>query len=68
VAVVLRDRPGELLALFTASAGVNIEDLRIDHAPHQPTGVVDLAVLPEAAADLARALRAAGWECSVKST
>jgi prephenate dehydrogenase len=68
VAVVLRDRPGELLALFTASAVVNIEDVHIDHAPHQPTGVVDLAVLPESAAELARALRAAGWECSVKST
>lgn len=68
LAVVLVDRPGELARLLTAAAaaGINVEDLRIDHALHQPTGVVDLAVRPEAAAALRAAVEGAGWACALR--
>ena len=48
VPVVLADRPGELARLFAdaGAAGVNIEDIRIEHSPGQPVGLVELAVAP----------------------
>ncbi|HEX6196940.1 MAG TPA: prephenate dehydrogenase [Jiangellaceae bacterium] len=63
VAVVLADEPGQLAALFAdaARAGVNIEDVRIDHRPGQPAGLVELDVRVDAEATLARALRGQGW-------
>ena len=63
VGVVLQDRPGELARLLTAAgdAGVNVEDLAIEHAPDHPVGYVDLDVRPEQADRLIDALRAAGW-------
>jgi len=63
VQVVIGDRPGELARLFTAAgaAGINIEDVRIEHSPGLPAGVAELSVRPEAAADLTAALAAAGW-------
>jgi prephenate dehydrogenase len=64
VPVVIADRPGELGRLFAAAArtGVNLEDVRIDHAQGRPTGLVELEVRPESAADLAAELRADGFE------
>lgn len=64
VPVVIADRPGELGRLFAAvgETGVNLEDVRIDHAQGRPTGIVELEVRPERAADLAAGLRAAGYE------
>jgi prephenate dehydrogenase len=63
VGVVLADRPGELARLFTAAgeAGVNVEDVAIEHAPDHPVGYVDLDVRPEQADRLLAALREAGW-------
>jgi prephenate dehydrogenase len=63
VAVVVDDRPGQLAALFADAgrAGVNIEDVRIEHSPGQPVGVVELDVRPGAETMLASALRTAGW-------
>ncbi len=63
VQAVIGDRPGELARVFTAAgaAGVNIEDVRIEHSPGLPVGVVELSVRPEAAAGLSAALAAAGW-------
>lgn len=63
VGVVLPDRPGELARLLGAAgeAGVNIEDLSIDHAPDHPVGYVDLDVRPEQADALLTALADAGW-------
>ena len=48
VPVVLADRPGELarLVVDVGSAGVNIEDIRIEHSPGQPVGLVELSVAP----------------------
>lgn len=56
------DRPGRLAQLFelAAIAGVNIEDVRIDHAPQQPTGTVALAVPSASLGALRRAFAAAG--------
>ena len=63
VPVVVPDRPGELARLFVAAgaAGVNIEDVTIEHSPGRPVGLVELAVRPEAADALADALTRAGW-------
>jgi prephenate dehydrogenase len=63
VAVVVPDSPGELARLFQAAgdAGVNIEDLAIEHSPGLPVGVAELSVKPEAAEQLADELRARGW-------
>jgi prephenate dehydrogenase len=64
VPVVIEDRPGELGRLFAAAAatGVNLEDVRIDHAQGRPTGLVELEVRPESAAALSAGLRSDGWE------
>jgi prephenate dehydrogenase len=63
VQVVIADTPGELARLFAAAgaAGVNIEDVRIEHSPGLPVGVAELSVRPEAAAALSGALATAGW-------
>lgn len=63
VQVVIRDQPGELARLFQVAgqAGVNIEDIGIEHSPGLPVGVAELTVRPEAAAQLTRALASAGW-------
>ncbi len=51
VQVVLADRPGELARLFNAAgaAGVNIEDIRLEHSPGLPVGVAELSVRPDQA-------------------
>jgi prephenate dehydrogenase len=63
VQVVIRDQPGELSRLFDAAgaAGVNIEDVRIEHSPGLPVGVAELSVRPAEAATLLTALEAGGW-------
>jgi prephenate dehydrogenase len=63
VQVVIPDRPGELARLFQAAgeAGINIEDVSIEHSPGLPVGVAELWVRPEAIAPLRAALAAGGW-------
>jgi prephenate dehydrogenase len=63
VQVVIPDRPGELARLFEASgaAGVNIEDVRIEHSPGLPVGVAELSVRPAEAQTLLDALDQGGW-------
>ena len=63
VQVVIRDEPGELARLFDAAgaAGVNIEDVRIEHSPGLPVGVAELSVRPAEAGTLLDALEAGGW-------
>jgi prephenate dehydrogenase len=63
VQVVLADQPGELARLFNAAgaAGVNIEDIRLEHSPGLPVGVAELSVRPEHAGLLLDAMEAGGW-------
>ncbi len=63
VQVVIRDQPGELTRLFDAAgaAGVNVEDVRIEHSPGLPVGVAELSVRPAEAGTLLDALEAGGW-------
>jgi len=57
------DQPGQLARIFADAgrAGVNIEDVRIEHATGQQAGLVQLMVEPQAATVLAAALRERGW-------
>ncbi|MDF2968630.1 MAG: prephenate dehydrogenase [Nocardioidaceae bacterium] len=63
VVVSVPDRPGELARLFAdaGQSGVNVEDLRIDHDPGRPVGLVELVVQTDAADRLVEALAARGW-------
>jgi prephenate dehydrogenase len=63
VQVVIRDQPGELARLFAAAgqAGVNIEDIRIEHSPGLPVGATELSVRPADVAALLAAMEAGGW-------
>jgi prephenate dehydrogenase len=63
VAVLISDQPGELARIFADAgrAGVNIEDVRIEHATGQQAGLVQLMVEPTAATVLKTALRERGW-------
>ena len=63
VTVVVDDRPGQLAALFAdaGAAGVNVEDVRIEHSPGQPVGMVELDVRPGMAPVLANELASRGW-------
>lgn len=63
VPVVVPDRPGELARLLhdVGAAGVNLEDLRLEHSQGQPVGLAEVLVVPEAAAGLVAALRELGW-------
>lgn len=66
VRAVIDDRPGALLRLLeqVAAAGVNLEDLRVEHTSGHLSGTAALAVVPAAAAPLRAALRQAGYAVS----
>jgi prephenate dehydrogenase len=63
VQVVIPDRPGELARLFQAAddAGINIEDVSIEHSPGLPVGVAELWVRPDVVSRLSGVLAAGGW-------
>ena len=63
VPVVIPDEPGALARLFLAAgeAGVNLEDVAIEHSPGQPVGLVELSVAPDRVDALVAALRDGGW-------
>ncbi|GAA2080936.1 prephenate dehydrogenase [Streptomyces albiaxialis] len=63
VVVLISDRPGELARIFAdaGAAGVNIEDVRIEHATGQQAGYVQLMVEPRAVRPLQSSLRDRGW-------
>jgi prephenate dehydrogenase len=60
---VVPDSPGALAHLFAdiAAVGVNVEDVRMEHAPGQPAGSIELAVAPANQMPLVRTLRDRGW-------
>ncbi|HEY8821402.1 MAG TPA: prephenate dehydrogenase [Dermatophilaceae bacterium] len=63
VVVVVPDEPGELGRLLRdmGDAGVNMEDLHLEHGVGQPFGLAELSVLPAAKAPLMAALSSLGW-------
>jgi prephenate dehydrogenase len=63
VIVVVPDEPGALGRLLrdVGEAGVNMEDLHLEHGVGQPFGLAELAVLPAAVQPLMAALTALGW-------
>jgi prephenate dehydrogenase len=66
VAVVVPDEPGKLARLLVAAADadVNVEDIRVDHSPGQPFGVVELDVAPDLGESLESHLTASGWSAT----
>jgi len=64
VPVVIGDRPGQLARLFQIcdEVGVNVEDVRLEHAPGLPLGIAELSVQPDSADALNRALHERGWQ------
>ncbi len=63
VTVLIDDQPGQLARIFADAerAGVNVEDVRIEHATGQQAGLIQLMVEPKAAPVLTAALRERGW-------
>lgn len=62
--IMVNDKPGELARLLTeiGEAGVNMEDLRLEHSPGAQFGLAEISVLPEVEASLAAELEARGWK------
>lgn len=67
VFVAVPDHPGELARLLAdvGASGVNIEDLRIDHDPGRPVGLVELSVAADRADHLMAELGRRGWSTHV---
>ncbi|WP_205472172.1 prephenate dehydrogenase [Nocardioides sp. SYSU D00038] len=61
--VSVPDHPGELARLLSDSVAseVNIEDIRIDHDPGRPVGLVELVVEERRAEHLLASLESRGW-------
>ncbi len=61
--VSVPDHPGELARLFadTVASEVNIEDIRIDHDPGRPVGLVELVVEERRAEHLLESLESRDW-------
>jgi prephenate dehydrogenase len=64
VVVMIADKPGELGRLFNevGDIGVNIEELKLEHSPSAPVGLVELYVLPSIEQKLIADLEARGWK------
>lgn len=63
VTVLVPDEPGALGRLLhdVGEAGINLEDLHLEHGIGAPVGLAELAVLPAAAEPLTSALLQRGW-------
>lgn len=64
VPVGVSDRPGQIAGVLVAAAeaGVNVEDVRVEHLAGRPRGVVGLLVQTGEQEHARAALRAAGWD------
>lgn len=64
VTVLVDDTPGQIARLLTeiGQIGVNLEDLRLEHSPGQPVGMVELSVLPGKHQELIDDLTTRGWK------
>ncbi len=63
VTVLVPDTPGELARLLAdvGAAGINLEELALDHAPRQPVGLAAISVLRGLREELEAVLEARGW-------
>ena len=63
VTVLIPDEPGQLGRLFqdVGDAGINLEELNLEHNLGQPFGQLELSVLPGVAGELVETLTARGW-------
>lgn len=63
VVVLVPDEPGQLGRLFNdvGAAGINLEDLRLDHAQGQPFGLAEIFVVPAVLGHLVESLTERGW-------
>ncbi|MDV3222301.1 prephenate dehydrogenase [Intrasporangium sp.] len=63
VSVLVPDEPGSLARLLTdmGNAGINLEDMHLEHGLGQPFGVAYISVVPAAAEPLAETLTGLGW-------
>jgi prephenate dehydrogenase len=62
--VLVPDRPGQLAKLFAdiGTAGINIEEIVLEHAPGRAVGLVEVSVLPTAEPALEQTLASGGWQ------
>ena len=63
VGVSVPDRPGQLAGVLVsaAEAGINVEDVRVEHLPGRPSGVIEVVVAADTRDEARAALAAAGW-------
>lgn len=63
ITVFVPDKPGELGRLFNevGEAGINIEDVQLEHAAGAKLGLATIAVLPARAAEFVSHLESRGW-------
>jgi prephenate dehydrogenase len=66
VVVAIPDEPGALARLFAEveAAGVNVEDIAIEHDPEREVGYLALSVAPQASEALVASMVAHGWAVS----
>jgi prephenate dehydrogenase len=66
IVVAIPDSPGALARLFAdvSAAGVNVEDISIEHDPVREIGYLALSVAPEHADPLIETMLAHGWAVS----
>ena len=64
VTALVPDEPGELARLLhdVGEAGINLEDLHLEHGLGQPFGLAEISVLPAVAEQLAEELQTRGWQ------
>ncbi|OII05505.1 prephenate dehydrogenase [Curtobacterium sp. MCBA15_008] len=63
VVVLVDDTPGQIAALLTfiGEIGINLEDMRLEHSPGAPIGIVEVSVVPEHEQRLVEELEGRGW-------
>jgi prephenate dehydrogenase len=63
VSVVVPDEPGTLARLLTdiGAAGINLEDLHLEHGLGQAVGVAEVSVVPASVEPLRAELTRLGW-------
>lgn len=64
VTVLVDDTPGQIAAVLAdvGEAGVNVEDLRMDHSAGYEVGMLEISVVPGHKQELTDALTARGWK------